>query len=357
MSNKRPIATSGFNTRPHRLANLDAGPRDDPRGRRSSIEVTPGRFSRSRVFGLFPPRAVRHGRGLAALLLTLGAAGCKEGVLDPQGPIAADERTLLFNSLGIMLTIVVPVIVATLGVAWWFRSSNIRARYRPDRVYSGKIEIVIWAIPAMVILLLGGIAWIGSHDLDPARPIPSAKPALEVDVVSLDWKWLFLYPQQGVASVNRLVVPAGTPVSLKLTSATVMNSFFVPQLGSQIYTMAGMVTRLNLLAAHPGQYRGLSAQFSGDGFSGMGFSVDAVADARFAAWVAAAKAGGPVLDGAQYAELSKPSKYVAPFTYRAADPALFDRITAMITAAMCAPAKAAAATSPAAKGPETCSAN
>lgn len=273
----------------------------------------------------------RH-RGHSVLLLAWGTAGCGQGMMNPQGPVAAAERTLLFNSIGIMLTIVVPVIVATLGVAWWYRASNRRARYRPTWAYSGRVEFVIWSIPAMIILLLGGIAWISSHDLDPARPLKSAKPALEVQVVSLDWKWLFIYPQQGVASVNRLVVPANTPVSLKLTSATVMNSFLVPQLAGQIYTMAGMTTQLNLLADHPGHYPGLSAQFSGDGFSGMRFTVDAVSPDQFATWLSGTRSQGPVLDGAGYAALSKPSQYVAPFTYRAVDPALFERITAMRSA-------------------------
>lgn len=246
--------------------------------------------------------------------------------MDPHGPIAAAEKTILFNSVGIMLTIVVPTIIATLAVAWWHRASNTQARYRPTWVYSGKIEIVIWSIPAMVILLLGGIAWIGSHDLDPPRPLAASKPPIRVEVVSLDWKWLFIYPDQGVASVNRLVVPAGQPVSLQLTSATVMNSFFAPQLASQIYTMHGMATHLNLLADHPGQYPGLSAQFSGDGFSGMRFVVDAVGPDQFAAWVSGAKAGGGQLDAAGYADLARPSRYVAPRTYGAVAPALFESI-------------------------------
>ncbi len=266
------------------------------------------------------------GRGIVATGLALVGAGCSRGVLDPHGPISAAEKTILLNSVGIMLTIVVPVIVATLGVAWWYRASNSRARYLPTWDYSGKIEIVVWSIPAMVILLLGGIAWVGSHDLDPARPIESKTPAIEIDVVSLDWKWLFIYPQQGVASVNRMVVPAGTPVSLTLTSATVMNSFFVPQLGSQIYTMAGMTTRLNLLSDRPGRYPGLSAQFSGDGFSGMRFVVDAVPESQFAAWVSGARKAGAPLGAQSYAALSRPSKYVTPITYSAVDPGLFDRI-------------------------------
>lgn len=228
-----------------------------------------------------------------------------------------------------MLTIVVPVIVATLAVAWWYRASNVRARYRPDWVYSGKIEIVTWSIPAMVILLLGGVAWVGSHDLDPPKPIESKVPAVEVNVVSLDWKWLFIYPKYGVASVNRLVVPAGTPLSFRLTSATVMNSFFVPQLGSQIYTMAGMTTRLNLLAHQPGEYPGLSAQFSGDGFSGMRFVLSAVSQDDFTAWLTKVREAGPALDNENYIDLSKPSKYVVPTTYGSVAAGLFDSIVDM----------------------------
>ncbi len=263
--------------------------------------------------------------GLAGLL-PFHLAGCTQGILNPQGPIAAAEKTLLLNSTGIMLTIVLPVITATLVFAWWYRASNRHARYRPTWAYSGKIEIVTWSIPAMIILLLGGTAWIGSHELDPAKPLKSARPTLDVQVVALDWKCLFIYPSQGIASVNQLIVPANTPVSLKLTSATVMNSFFVPQLAGQIYTMSGMTTALNLLADKPGKYPGMSAQFSGDGFSGMRFEVDARSDEEFARWLATAKNTGAALDDAGYAELYKPSQYVTPFTYRAIDPTLFDRI-------------------------------
>ncbi len=266
---------------------------------------------------------------IVAALLALPATGRSQGILDPHGPVAAAEQSILFDSVAIMLCIVIPVIVTTLVVAWWFRASNTKARYLPTWAYSGRIEIVIWSIPAMVILLLGGIAWIGSHELDPARPIPSDTPTIEVDVVALDWKWLFIYPEQGVASVNRLVVPTGTPVLLKITSATVMNSFFVPQLGSQIYAMAGMTTQLNLLADREGRYPGLSAQFSGDGFSGMRFAVDAVPQAQFAAWVAGARAANAPLDTQSYAALFRPSKYVAPRTYSAVDPELFGEIVAM----------------------------
>ena len=237
------------------------------------------------------------------------------------------ERQILFNSLGIMLAIVIPTILATLGVAFWFRSSNERARYRPDFEYSGRLEMLVWSIPAMTVLLVGGVAWVGSHDLDPRKPIASTVKPVNVQVVSLDWKWLFIYPDQGIASVNKLTVPVGTPISFELTSSGVMNSFFVPQLGSQIYTMAGMVTRLHLQADHPGTYRGLSAQYSGDGFSDMRFTVDAVPDDGFAQWVRRRRASaGPVLDAQAYADLAKPSKAVAPFTYRAVAPDLFNSI-------------------------------
>jgi len=259
----------------------------------------------------------------------VGAAmlsGCSEGVLDPKGPIAAAERLILFNSLGIMLAIVIPTILATLGVTFWFRSSNRRARYRPNFTYSGRLELLVWSIPAMTVLLVGGVAWIGSHDLDPRRPIASPVRPVSIQVVSLDWKWLFIYPELGIASVNQLTIPVDTPVSFELTSSGVMNSFFVPQLGSQIYTMAGMVTRLNVQADHTGTYHRLSAQYSGSGFSDMHFSVAAVPTQDFDKWVAAAQSDGPVLDAQAYADLAKPSMAAAPFTYRAVAPDLFNSI-------------------------------
>jgi len=267
-------------------------------------------------------------RGLfAALLIGVGAlGGCSEGVLDPKGPIAAAEREILFNSLAIMLAIVVPTILATLGIAFWFRSSNRRARYRPDFTYSGRLELLVWSIPAMTVLLVGGVAWIGAHELDPRKPIASGVEPIRVQVVSLDWKWLFIYPDQGIASVNHLTVPVGTPVSFELTSSGVMNSFFVPQLGSQIYTMAGMVTRLHLQADHEGSYPGLSANYSGDGFADMRFTVDAVPPETFAQWIDGARGAGPMLDAGTYDTLAKPSSAVAPFTYRSVAPDLFNGI-------------------------------
>jgi cytochrome o ubiquinol oxidase subunit 2 len=272
------------------------------------------------------------------------------GILDPQGPIASAERLLLINSTAIMLVVVVPVIVATFAFAWWYRSSNARASRSADVSYEGRLEFVLWSIPALIVILLGGVIWIGSHELDPRAPIPSKGDPLRVDVVALDWKWLFIYPDQGVAAVNELVIPAGTPVNFRLTSATVMNSFFIPQLGSQIYTMGGMTTHLNLLAAEKGDYPGFSANFSGDGFSDMRFIVKAVPAGGFDAWVTQARGAGSALDDAGYAELAKPSQAVPPTTYRSVDPKLFDRIIdltvsgsdkASTGAAWCPPARQA----------------
>jgi cytochrome o ubiquinol oxidase subunit 2 len=264
----------------------------------------------------------------AAGAICLLLAACNRGILDPVGPVGQAEKTIMINSTAIMLAIIIPTMLATIGIAWWFRRGNTKATYMPDWEYSGAIEMVVWAIPALTIMLLGGIAWIGSHDLEPSKPLPSASPALKVDVVSLDWKWLFIYPDQGIATVNQLVVPAGTPVSFRLTSATVWNSFFVPQMGTMIYTMPRMTTRLNLQADKPGVYNGLSSHFSGDGFPGMQFEVQALPPDQFAMWAQGARGQGPSLDGRGYADLSKPSSYVKPITYGAVAPGLFDAIVA-----------------------------
>jgi cytochrome o ubiquinol oxidase subunit II len=247
-------------------------------------------------------------------------------ILSPIGPVGLAERTILLNSVAIMLCIVVPVIVATLVCAWWYRSSNTRARYLPTFEYSGRIELIIWSIPALVVFFLGGIAWLGSHDLDPARPLASSQKPLEVDVVSLDWKWLFIYPDQGVASVNQLVAPVGVPLHLRITSASVLNVFFVPRLGSEIYAMNGMTSQLNLQADEPGLYPGLAAHFSGDGFSDMAFEFHAVTPADFTGWTQSSRATGPTLDEAAYRGLLVQSQRVKPYTYREVQPGLFEAI-------------------------------
>lgn len=252
--------------------------------------------------------------------------GCSSGVLDPQGPVSRAENVILFDSVVIMLAIIVPTILATLGFAWWFRAGNTRAKYLPDWAYSGRLELVVWSIPLLTIMFLGGIAWIGSHDLDPAKPLPTKGRTLDVQVVALDWKWLFIYPQQGLATVNTLVIPAGTPVHFSLTSGSVMSTFFVPQLGSMIYVMNGMADQLNLQADKPGSYLGMSGHYNGDGFSGMHFQVTAVPANQFAGWVQKTKVAGPVLDDAGYRQLSRQSQDVKPFTYSSASPGLFQDI-------------------------------
>jgi cytochrome o ubiquinol oxidase subunit 2 len=262
----------------------------------------------------------------AVFMASIVLAGCQPAVLYPQGVIGQAEKMILIDSLAIMLAIVVPTIAATFAFAWWFRASNARAHYLPDWVFSGRIELIVWSIPLLVIMLLGGVAWIASHDLDPAKPLPANTPPLEVQVVSLDWKWLFIYPSQGVASVNRLVVPAGTPIHFSLTSASVMNAFFIPQLGSMIYTMNGMTTQLNLQADAPGSFRGLSSQYSGDGFSDMHFDVLAVPAEQFAGWIEATRNTGPTLDPGSYAALARQSINTRPFTFRMTDPELFQLI-------------------------------
>ena len=269
--------------------------------------------------------AARHA-ALSALILLL--SGCNRGILDPVGPVGQAEKTILINSTAIMLAIIIPTMVATVAFAWWFRRGNTKATYLPDWEYSGAIELVVWSIPALTIMLLGGITWIGSHDLEPSKPLVSNKPALRVEVVSLDWKWLFIYPDQGIATVNQLVVPQGTPVSYRLTSGTVWNVFFVPQFGTMIYTMPRMTTRLNLQADRPGVYDGLSAHFSGDGFPGMQFKAHVLPEDQFAMWAQGARGQGAMLDGRGYAELSKPTSYVKPMTYGAVAPGLFDAIVA-----------------------------
>jgi cytochrome o ubiquinol oxidase subunit 2 len=247
-------------------------------------------------------------------------------ILNPQGPIGAAEKTILIDSVGIMLAIVVPTIIAILAFAFWFRASNTKARYRPDWAYSGRIELVVWGIPALTVILLAGVAWVGAHELDPGRPIASSEPPLRIQVASLDWKWLFIYPDQSIAAVNQLTVPAGVPLQFELTSASVMNVFFVPQLGSMIYTMNGMTTRLNLQADTPGTYRGQSAHFSGDGFSDMHFDVSVVPAAQFSTWAQDAARSNSALDTDSYNELAQPSTKGVPSLYRLADPNLFDAI-------------------------------
>jgi cytochrome o ubiquinol oxidase subunit 2 len=247
-------------------------------------------------------------------------------ILDPQGPIGAADKTILIDSLAIMLAIVLPTIAAVFGFAYWFRASNAKARYLPDWEYSGRIELVVWSIPTLTVILLGGVAWIGAHQLDPAKPVEGSGKPLTIQAVSLDWKWLFIYPDQNVATINTLTVPAGVPLQFQLTSASVMNVFFIPQFGSMIYSMNGMTTRLNLRADTPGTFGGLAAHFSGDGFSDMHFDVHVVPSADFSKWAQdashidmaldAQRAGGLPLDRSGALSIDRHAENTA-FTGRA----------------------------------------
>jgi cytochrome o ubiquinol oxidase subunit II len=263
----------------------------------------------------------------AALVAPILLTACQPAVLDPKGVIGIADKQILLDSLAIMLAIVITTVTATFAFDWWFRASNTRAQYLPDFEYSGRLELIIWAIPLLVIILLGGVAWIGSHVLDPAEPLASDQKPLEVQVVSLDWKWLFIYPGQGVAAVNQLVLPSGVPVHFTLTSASVLNAFFIPQLGSMIYTMNGMTTRLNLQADSPGTFRGLSSDYSGDGFADMHFEVRAVPADQFTAWVGQTRQSGPALDSASYTALAQQSINDSPSTFASVQSGLFEQIT------------------------------
>lgn len=267
-------------------------------------------------------------RGFASCLL-LGAAvgaalsGCHPNVLSPAGPVGDGAAKITWDATAIMLVIVIPTIMVALLFAWWFRASNTHARYLPHWNYSGRLELLVWSIPTLTVMFLGGVIWIGSHELDPARPLPSKTPPLNVQVVSLDWRWLFIYPDQRIATVNQLVIPVGTPVHFSITSSTVLNVFFVPELGSMIYAMGGMATQLWLQADRPGTFLGQSAQISGDGFSNMRFPVTAVSPSAFDSWVGSVRGRGSTLDDPAYVALTAQSLDQRPYTFGAVAPNLF----------------------------------
>ncbi len=244
-------------------------------------------------------------------------------VLDPKGQVAADEKTLIITATLLMLIVVVPVILMTLWFAWKYREGNTDAAYMPNWSYSHRIEAVVWAIPCAIILVLGVLTWKTTHTLDPFRPLDSKVKPITVEVVALDWKWLFIYPDQHIASVNELAFPAGVPVDFKITSDSVMNVFFIPQLGSQVYAMAGMQTQLHLIADAPGVYDGLSTNFSGAGFPDMKFKARATSQADFDAWVAKVKASPGRLGLDNYAELAKPSEKDPVRYFSAVEPVLY----------------------------------
>lgn len=278
-----------------------------------------------------------HFKRLSWLAPLLLLAGCKAVVLSPSGDIAARQAELLVQSTALMLIIIVPVMALTVWFAWRYRASNKQASYDPDWDHSTKLELVIWAIPLLIIVCLGALTWVGTHLLDPYRPldrISAETPVgnqqpLQVQVVAMDWKWLFIYPEQGIATVNQMAAPVDRPVQFTLTSTSVMNAFYIPAMAGMIYAMPGMQTTLHGVFNHPGEYQGLASHYSGAGFSGMRFKAQALDDAGFDAWIAQAADSGEALDRARYLDLEKPSENVPPMAFAPVDPQLFSRVVNM----------------------------
>ncbi|RDJ27728.1 ubiquinol oxidase subunit II [Bosea caraganae] len=274
-------------------------------------------------------------RLVALLPLFALLGGCNFVVLSPAGDVAAQQRYLVIISTALMLLIIVPVMALTILFAWRYRNSNRQARYEPDWDHSTGLELVIWAAPLLIIICLGALTWMGTHLLDPYRPldrlaagrsVPEAAKPLEVEVVALDWKWLFIYPEQGIATVNELAAPVDRPIHFRITASSVMNSFYIPALAGQIYAMPAMQTRLHAVINAPGRYQGFSANYSGAGFSGMRFAFLGLSDGDFDGWVAKAKAAGATLDRATYLQLERPSENEPVRRYSGFDPKLFDAI-------------------------------
>jgi cytochrome o ubiquinol oxidase subunit II len=268
---------------------------------------------------------------LFALVLVLVLSGCglaDAPMLDPKGPITLTERDLLFDAFGLMLIVVIPVFLMAAVFTWFYRPASKHDVYQPDWGYSVWMDALVWLVPAAIVIAIGTILWDYTHRLDPYGSIDHDKQPLEVQVVAQDWKWLFLYPEQGIAVVNELALPSQRPLSLRITSDTVMNSFLIPALGGQIYAMAGMETRLHLLADEPGTFRGRNMQYSGDGFANQFFEAHAMSEEDFEAWVAKVRQSSDNLDNAAYEELAKPSE-LHPVTYYASfEPDLFASIIA-----------------------------
>ena len=264
--------------------------------------------------------------GLLPLFGTLLLGGCNWTLLDPVGQVGIEERNLIITATLLMLLVVVPVILMTLIFAWKYRASNKDATYAPKWSHSTKIEVVIWTVPILIIIALGVITYKSTHALDPYRPLESDVKPVTIEVVALDWKWVFIYPEQGIATVNKIVFPANTPVNFRITSDSVMNSFFIPGLGGQIYAMAGMTTQLHLIANKNAEMDGISANYSGAGFTGMKFKAIATSEEDFNAWVAEVKASPKQLDNAEYAALEKPSENNPVELYSTVTPNLFQLI-------------------------------
>ena len=272
--------------------------------------------------------------GIIAGLLSLGAAtllgGCSTILLlNPKGPIGDSQRFVIIAAIVLMAIVVIPVFIMNVWFPFKFRASNTKSTYMPKWSYSTPIDITMWAVPIAIVTLLGILAWTRTYSLDPYKPIPSPHQPITIEAVALDWKWLFIYPEQNIAAVNHITFPVKVPVSFKITSDTVMTSFFIPQLGSQIYAMAGMQTRLHLMADRPGTFAGHNQQLSGRGYPNMYFTAEAVSPEEFQAWVQKVRQAPEKLDPARYAALAEPNEGHYPVTYfSAVKPNLFEDILA-----------------------------
>jgi len=277
-------------------------------------------------------------RALALLPLMAVLSGCNLVVMSPSGDVASQQANLITISTLLMLLIIIPVMVLTVLFAWRYRQSNSTAQYDPDWDHSTQLELVIWAAPLLIIICLGALTWMATHLLDPyrpldriaaGRPVPADTKMLDVNVVALDWKWLFIYPEYGIATVNEVAAPVDRPIRFNITSSTVMNSFYIPALAGQIYAMAGMETKLHAVINEPGSYKGFSANYSGAGFSHMRFTFHGLAGDGFDRWVADIKAGGGKLDRDGYLQLERPSENEPVRRYGAVDSGLFKAIVGM----------------------------
>jgi cytochrome o ubiquinol oxidase subunit II len=266
--------------------------------------------------------------GIAFILsIIIMLTGCNTPiVLDPKGSIGMQEKDLVIDALLLMSIVVVPVIFTTLFFAWKYRASNTSAKYKPEWCHSNALEALVWGIPIIIILVLGTITWRTTHSLDPYKPLNSTKEPIEIQVIALDWKWLFIYPKQNIATVNFVEFPIDTPVSFRITADAPMNGFQIPQLGTQIYAMAGMQTRLHLIANEAGDYFGGGVNFSGRGFSDMKFVARATTDESFNQWVQSVKNSGGDLSVAEYNNLVEPSENNPVTTYSTVQDNLFDNI-------------------------------
>lgn len=247
-------------------------------------------------------------------------------VLDPKGTVAAQQKHLIINVTLLMLVVVIPVFVLTFFIAWKYRAGNKKARYMPEWDNNRAAEVTWWLIPLAIIIAISIMIWKSSHALDPRRPLESNKKPVKIQVVALQWKWLFIYPEQNIATVNFVQFPEDTPVNFEITSDAPMNSFWIPQLGGQIYAMAGMTTRLHLDASEQGDYKGSSANISGEGFAGMKFTARASSESDFNKWAASAKNSSGPLGFDEYQKLAQPSKNSPVATYLESDQNLYDKI-------------------------------